>query len=238
VKECAGFLVNRLLMPPMNEAVRMLQEGAAGVEQIDKLFTAWGMPMGPFTLADVVGIDVCAKVIHVLHQGLGDRYEAPRLLDAIYEAGWLGNKAGQGFYVGTDKERRVNPELDALIENTIQAEVISKALQTKGMVVFNRKEIPEADVLDRLLLPMINEAARILADGVARNAGDIDLAMIFGSGFPPFRGGLLKYADDLGIAEIVSRLKSLEEKYGPRFSPCARLVEMAAQSKNFYGQPA
>ena len=222
VKDGPGFLVNRLLMPPMNEAVRMLQEGAATVEQMDKLFANFGMPMGPFTLADVVGIDVCAKVIHILHQGLGARYEAPTLLDAIYDLQWLGNKSGKGFYVGADKERTINPELAGLIA------------QTQSKLGISSAPISDADILDRLLLPMINEAARCLADGIITEAGHVDLALIFGAGFPPFRGGLLKYADDRGISAIVARLRELEGKYGQRFSPCEHLELMARNEQGFY----
>lgn len=213
VGDCAGFIVNRILLPYMNEAVLMLEEGV-DLQRIDKLIYKFGMPMGPFTLADEVGIDVCYKVAKILHDAYGDRVVVSELLRVIYEdKKLLGKKAGKGFFVHGGKEKTVNPEL---------------GLPTESI------SISDQDIVDRCILLMVNEAAMALEEGMIERAEYLDMAMIMGTGFPAFRGGLLRYADSVGIAEVVKRMKALEKIHGNRFKPAKLLVSMAGKDQKFY----
>jgi 3-hydroxyacyl-CoA dehydrogenase/enoyl-CoA hydratase/3-hydroxybutyryl-CoA epimerase len=213
VGDCAGFIVNRILLPYMNEAVLMLEEGV-DLERIDKLIYKFGMPMGPFTLADEVGIDVCYKVAKILHNAYGDRVVVSDLLRVIYEdKKLLGKKAGKGFFVHGKKDKTVNTELPLPAANS---------------------KISDADIINRCILLMVNEAAMALEEGMIERAEYLDMAMIMGTGFPPFRGGLLRYADSIGAAEVVTRLKALEKLHGKRFKPAKLLVSMAGKGTSFY----
>lgn len=213
VGNCAGFVVNRILLPYMNEAVLMLEENV-NLERIDKLVYKFGLPMGPFTLADEVGIDVCYKVAKVLKDAYGDRVELSELLRVIYEEkNLLGKKAGEGFFVHSSKGKEVNPKIPQRDDN---------------------KKVSDQEILDRCILLMVNEAAMCLQEKIIEKPEYLDMAMIMGTGFPPFRGGLCRYADSIGIDETVSRLKKLEKKYGKRFKPAKLLVDMDKKGKKFY----
>ncbi len=222
VKDGPGFLVNRLLVPYMNEAALILQEGGAEAAALDEMVAEFGMPMGPLTLIDEIGIDVGYKVIDILYHQLGERMKPAQLVFDVYSAGWLGKKSGQGFYVNHGSRPTLNQGLEALIEKT------RLALNLKP------KRIPSEDAFDRMILPMINEGARCLEEGIVRHAGDADLAMVFGTGFPAFRGGLLRYADSRGVAALVDRLHYLRQNYGDRFRPCAYLERLKTENKGFY----
>lgn len=214
VAECAGFLVNRILLPYLNESVTMFEEGE-DIERIDRLLTAFGMPMGPFTLADEVGIDIGEQVSHILHEAYGERITPSKVLSQMTANAWLGKKTGQGFYVHKGQNKSLNPRLgsmqsgDTLLEENI--------------------------ILDRAILIMVNEAALCLEEEVVDNARYLDMAMVMGTGFPAFRGGLLRYADAEGLENIVARLQRLEEEFGTRFKPNKTLVEMAKNTQTFYG---
>jgi 3-hydroxyacyl-CoA dehydrogenase/enoyl-CoA hydratase/3-hydroxybutyryl-CoA epimerase len=219
VKDVAGFLVNRILLPYMNEAAYLLEEGAE-IKRIDKALEKFGMPMGPFVLADVVGIDVGVKVAHSLHEGYGERMKVADVLDEIYlnHKELLGKKSGRGFYV----EKNVNPEIDGILN-----------------VVRQRKNIHqtyfyEYAIIDRCILTMVNEAAKCLEENVVKNVRYLDMAMIMGAGFPAFRGGVLRYADSRGIAKIVAKLQELNQKHGARFEVSKLLLEMAKKNQKFY----
>lgn len=214
VGDCAGFLVNRILLPYINEAVRMFEEGA-DFERMDKIIADFGMPMGPFVLADEVGLDVGYKVAKVLEDAYGERMQVSPILDRVYhQMQLLGKKAGKGFYVHTGKNREVN-------------EAVKK-------LVFSKRRFDEQEIIDRAMLIMVNEAAMCLEEGIVENAQYLDMAMIMGTGFPPFRGGLLRYADSLGLESVLVRLKALEKNYGIRFKPAELIVEMAKTNKRFY----
>lgn len=214
-KDKEGFIVNRILLPYLNEAAGLLMEGHHMLD-IDRSMTKFGMPMGPVTLADEVGIDVGFKVAQILEKTYGARMKVNEILHQVYEKKWLGKKVGKGFYVHDDKKktRIPNPELKELLAN-------------------KKPTTDRRDVLDRMVLLMINEAALILEEGVAMCAEDIDVGMIFGTGFPPFRGGLLKYADDLGMTNIIKRLEELSLKYGNRFLPAKILIQYSKENKKF-----
>ncbi|PHR57314.1 MAG: hypothetical protein COA44_06335 [Arcobacter sp.] len=214
VGDCAGFLINRILLPYINEAVRMFEEGA-DYERIDKIITDFGMPIGPFVLADEVGLDVGYKVAKVLEDAYGDRMKVSNILDRVYhQMNLLGKKAGKGFYIHTAKKREVNDAVKAL--------------------VFSKRAFDEQEIIDRAMLIMINEAAMCLEEGIVDNAQYLDMAMIMGTGFPPFRGGLLRYADSLGLDSVVISLKALEKNHGLRFKPAKLLVSMAKNKETFY----
>lgn len=221
VKDVAGFLVNRILLPYMNEASYLLQEGAE-MRQVDNLVEKFGMPMGPFILADVVGIDVGVKVAHSLYESYGERMKVSPLLDEIYNnhKELLGKKVGIGFYVHS------NNQPNSKIEN-----ILSEVRKSQNIV---KKSISDAEIIDRCMLTMVNEAAKCLEENVVKNAAYLDMAMIMGTGFPPFKGGILRYADSVGINEVVKKLQELNQKYGSRFEVSKLLIEMAKNDKKFY----
>ena len=213
VGDCAGFLVNRILLPYINEAVRMFEEGA-DFEHIDRLILDFGMPMGPFILADEVGLDVGYKVAKVLEDAYGERMKVSSILDRVYQQmQLLGKKSGKGFYIH-GKKREANEEVKRL--------------------VFSKRLFDEKEVVDRALLIMVNEAAMCLQEGIVDNAQYLDMAMVMGTGFPPFRGGLLRYADAVGIDSVVITLESLAKNHGIRFKPAKLLLDMAKDKRTFY----
>lgn len=215
VKDSPGFLVNRILIPYLNEAALLLQEGVE-FEKIDRLIEGFGLPMGPFRLADETGIDVGYEVIKELEVAFAPRLKAAGVLQRFIEAGLLGKKAGGGFYIDHKGEREANP----------------KAVELLSDVEF--KEKPEEEIVDRLVLTMLNEAAMCLDEGVVERGDYLDMALITGIGFPPFRGGLLRYADARGIPSVLGRLKDLKASCGSRFEPASLLVKMEAERKRFY----
>lgn len=216
VGDCAGFLVNRIFMNSADEVIRLLEEGVDR-EKLDKGMTKFGFPMPPFILADEVGIDVLYKVNKVLEEAYGERMKTPDLLQQLYDKKLLGKKSGKGFYIWKGSHKSFNPEVEALLGDNV-----------------GKNNMPDAEIRDRTVLLLINEAARCLEEGVIKRPEYLDMALIMGTGFPPFRGGLLRYADTRGSKEIVSRLQELEKTVGPRYKPCQLLVDMAKSDKKFY----
>ena len=206
VEECPGFLVNRVLFPYMNEALWALQDGAASVEEIDEKVVEFGLPMGPFTLFDMTGIDICAHVVEFLYQEYGPRFEPAPLLKLMVEAGQLGQKSGAGFYVH-DREnpvkkgepRKINPELVALIEKARAEAPI-------------RKTAREFDAF-RVILPMFNEAIYAIQEDVVDPA-DVDVAMEWGCGL---KRGLLSIAEEKKLSWCLSELERYHGELGERF---------------------
>jgi 3-hydroxyacyl-CoA dehydrogenase/enoyl-CoA hydratase/3-hydroxybutyryl-CoA epimerase len=214
VQDAAGFLVNRLLMPYMNEAAYLLMEGMPP-EKIDKLVVNFGMPMGPIELVDQVGIDVGHKVAHILNEAFGERMKEAALLNDVMQQGLLGKKSKKGFYLYDGKKKRVN----------------SQALQ--GQI--SLRSVSDEDAVKRLIYIMINEAARCLDEKVIDSAATVDIGMIMGTGFPPFRGGLLHYADTVGLDAIVADLRRFQKDVSQaRFEPSPYLVRLAQERRKFY----
>lgn len=214
VGDCPGFLVNRLLIPYIVEAVHLFEEGEE-FKKIDELLLAFGMPMGPFRLVDEVGLDVGYKVAKILEEGYGERMKTSPVFERIYnDLGLLGKKKGAGFYTYVKNVAEVNKEVVNLVtaHHTFSSE----------------------EIIDRTVLIMVNEASRALEEGIVKNAQYLDMAMVMGTGFPPFRGGLLAYADERGIKSVVARLQSLNHAYGERFAPSDLLVTMAKNGTQFY----
>lgn len=218
VKDSPGFLVNRLLFPWLGECLFMLQEGMA-IDKIDRIYTHdFGMPMGPFHLMDEVGIDVCAKVSKVFHQAFGERAAVCELQSKIIETGRLGKKNARGFYVW-DKVRKQ-------VDDSVYSDL--------GLSTPHLTSISNGEVTGRGIYRMINEAALALhEEKIVQSASDIDVAMILGAGFPPFRGGLLRYADSVGSVAIVDQLEMWASKYGARFTPTHPLRNMAKTQRCF-----
>ncbi len=214
VKESAGFLVNRILFPYLKEATLMFEEGG-DIKTIDKTFLNFGMPMGPFTLIDTVGVDIGAKVSVILHEAYGERISESKIMQQMVEHNWLGKKNGIGFYNYQGSSPKINIDIATLQNGHVQLE--------------------EQTICDRALLTMINEASRCLEEEVVDNARYLDMAMVLGTGFPAFRGGLMRYADEIGIDKIITKLNELRATYGDRFAPCDLLLDMAYKKKTFYG---
>jgi 3-hydroxyacyl-CoA dehydrogenase/enoyl-CoA hydratase/3-hydroxybutyryl-CoA epimerase len=173
--------------------------------------------MGPFALADVTGIDVGYKVIQELERAFAPRLQAAPVLDRFIQKGLLGKKSGGGFYRYEGKERAPNSDAVKLLEG------------------FQKQDVADSEIIDRLILSMLNEAAMCLQEGIVERGDYLDMALIAGIGFPPFRGGLLRYADERGLASIGKRLAELQASGGERFKPCGLLQKMAEDGTTFYG---
>jgi 3-hydroxyacyl-CoA dehydrogenase/enoyl-CoA hydratase/3-hydroxybutyryl-CoA epimerase len=217
VQDGPGFLVNRILAPYLNEAGWLLSEGGR-IDEIDKSLVQFGMPMGPFRLLDEIGLDVARHAAGVMFEAFGERLRPAPPMVALGSTQRLGKKNGRGFYTyegGKEKE----------VDDSVYAELGSAG---------PRQTLGETEIVERCVFAMVNEAARILADGIVGSAGEVDLGMIMGTGFPPFRGGLLRYADSIGLSRIVERLERLARAHGVRFEPAPYLRERAAAGKGFY----
>ncbi len=218
VKDGPGFYTSRILAPYMNEAARILVEGAR-IEDIDRAMVAFGFPVGPLTLLDEVGIDVGDKVGKILHAALGDRMAPPAALHEVVGAGRLGRKNGKGFYTYGEKTKRPDETVYALLPG--------------GRV---HKHVPAAEIQERLALQMVNEAVLCLGEGILRSARDGDVGAVFGLGFPPFRGGPFRYADSLGTGSLLDAMKRLEQKHGARFTPAPLLAELGSAGRRFHAR--
>ncbi len=212
-----GFLVNRILGPYLNEAGFLLEEGAT-IDSIDQVALEFGMPMGPLRLIDEVGIDIMRHAGATLHEALGDRLAPASTLVALGESGRLGRKGGSGFYTYEDgKEKGMDSSVYGhLGPRRAVGSTDSKAIRA------------------RLVLAMINEAARVLDEEIVSTAGDVDLGMIMGTGYPPFRGGLLRYADSVPLRTVLDRLVEYEKAVGERFAPAPLLVRLVDERRGFY----
>ncbi|MBF0286123.1 MAG: enoyl-CoA hydratase/isomerase family protein [Magnetococcales bacterium] len=194
VKSAPGFLVNRILVPYLLEAAAMVEEGVS-VAAVDGAAVRFGMPMGPLRLADLVGLDVCASIARFMEKRMG--WGLPAILLRLVEEHHLGEKSGQGFYRHEG----------------------GKARPAAASSVATGKTPPPEEIADRLILRMLNEAVACLREGVVEDADLLDAGMVFGAGFAPFRGGLLRHAAREGLDPLLERLRQLSQKHGPRFLP-------------------
>ena len=215
VKDKEGFIVNRILLPYLNEAAYLFQEGI-DTKRLDDVVRQFGIPMGPMELADEVGIDVGYHVAQILECAYGERMHVAEILKEVYEAGTLGKKSGEGFYIYTGRQKKVSNNVRKMCKKTAFT-------------------LNDDITLKRLIYVMINEASRCLEEGVVDSASTIDVGMIYGTGFPPFRGGLLRYADSVGAKHIVADLKEFQARFDQhRFEPSQLLLSMANTNGTFY----
>lgn len=223
VKDGPGFLVNRLLMPYMIEAMFLMQDGM-DIAKVDRLYThQFGLPMGPFRLMDEVGLDVCVKVVKIFRKSLGERIEVPTMIEKLGTGGRLGKKTNRGFYLYDDKGKELSVDQSMYKELGVDAPT---------------NKLTDKEVLERGIFTMINEAALALVeDRIVEKPESVDLAMIMGMGFPPFRGGLLKYADTLGTKMIATELDVYAARCGKRLKPSVPLANMAKTDRKFYATP-
>lgn len=218
VNDSPGFYVNRILAPYLNEAGRLLDEGLA-VDAIDKAMVAFGFPVGPITLMDEVGLDIAGKSGTILYDAIGERLAPSQTLRAVLEAGRLGRKGKNGFYAYDSRGRKQGVDRSVYALTPTGAE---------------RRELPEAEVQARCVLPMVNEAVRCLEEGVIRVPRDGDIGAVFGIGFPPFRGGPFRYIDALGASRVVEMLERLDLTHSGRYTPAATLADLALHRRRFY----
>ncbi|WP_345768885.1 fatty acid oxidation complex subunit alpha FadJ [Citrobacter amalonaticus] len=220
VRDKAGFYVNRILAPYINEAIRLLTEGER-VEQIDSALVKFGFPVGPIQLLDEVGIDTGTKIIPILEAAYGERFSAPaNVVSSILNDDRKGRKNGRGFYLYGAKGRKSKKQVDPTIYTLIGAQ--------------GQSRLPASQIAERCVMLMLNEAARCFDEQVIRSARDGDIGAVFGIGFPPFLGGPFRYMDSLGAGEVVAVLQRLASLYGPRFTPCDTLLQMAERGESFW----
>ncbi len=213
VKDCAGFIVNRILLPYLNEAAFILEEGSR-IERIDSIIKDFGMPMGPFTLADTVGIDIGYKVASILNESYGSRMPIASLIEKMYNAKLLGAKTKAGFYEYAGRDKYPNSHVTSMLEN-------------------NGRIFDDEEIVQRCIYIMINEASRCLEENIVTDASIIDFAMIAGTGFPAYKGGLLSYANEIGLKNILESLRKFEKEYGERFKPSNLLVKLVEEYEDF-----
>jgi 3-hydroxyacyl-CoA dehydrogenase/enoyl-CoA hydratase/3-hydroxybutyryl-CoA epimerase/3-hydroxyacyl-CoA dehydrogenase/enoyl-CoA hydratase/3-hydroxybutyryl-CoA epimerase/enoyl-CoA isomerase len=218
VNDGPGFLVNRLLFPYMNEAIELLCDGAT-IQEVDKAALTFGMPMGPIALYDMVGLDTAMYAGKTMWEAFPDRVAASPVIPAMVKAGRLGQKTGKGFYLYEGKRGRAqrDPEAEAIIGN-----------YRRGEGKFTTEQIAH-----RLILPMLLEATRVLEERIVRDVRDVDLGLVFGIGFPPFRGGLLFWADTVGVEKLLRLLEPLQG-LGTRMQPTPLLLEMKQKGTKFH----
>jgi 3-hydroxyacyl-CoA dehydrogenase/enoyl-CoA hydratase/3-hydroxybutyryl-CoA epimerase/3-hydroxyacyl-CoA dehydrogenase/enoyl-CoA hydratase/3-hydroxybutyryl-CoA epimerase/enoyl-CoA isomerase len=217
VKDCPGFLVNRILFPYLNEAMVLLEEGAEP-RALDKAASDFGMPMGPITLSDVVGLDTALYAGMVVNRAFKDRAKDNKILAALVEAKRLGQKTGAGFYSYAKGSRGIDdPALAPILEKCRNA----------------KRAISVEEMRERMFLPMLIEASRVLEEGIVRDPADVDMGLILGIGFPPQHGGLLRWADTEGMPRILDRLAKYAA-LGKRFEPTEQMKALAASGKGFF----
>ncbi|HYX80973.1 MAG TPA: 3-hydroxyacyl-CoA dehydrogenase NAD-binding domain-containing protein, partial [Gemmatimonadales bacterium] len=223
VNDGPGFYTTRTLSAYMNEAGRLLDEGAA-IDVIDRALVDFGFPVGPITLLDEVGIDVGGKVGLVLAEALGLRMAPSEAMRRVVAAGRTGRKGRSGFYKYDAAGKK--GEVDSTIYQLIGAGARASAGQ--------HVQIPTEEIVSRCVLAMVNEAAHCLSEGILRSVRDGDVGAVFGIGFPPFRGGPFRYMDSVGSPTLVRQLQELNVRHPPRFEPSAVLLEMAQAGRKFY----
>ncbi|PWT98261.1 MAG: 3-hydroxyacyl-CoA dehydrogenase [Terriglobia bacterium] len=219
VGNCWGFVGNRMMLPYMREAQFLAEEGAAP-QQVDQALYDWGMAMGIFAVDDMGGIDVQWRVRQEHPEPAGLR--SPLVLNQLYQMGRLGQKTGAGWYRYDENRRALpDPEVTALIRETAAKNGIPQ------------RTISEAEIIERCIYVMINEGARILDEGIALRASDIDTVYLAGYGFPAYHGGPMWYADTVGLAKIYRRIEEFHNQHGPHWEPAPLLRRLAAEGGTF-----
>jgi 3-hydroxyacyl-CoA dehydrogenase/enoyl-CoA hydratase/carnithine racemase len=221
VNDGPGFYVSRQLSALMGESTFMLSEGISPAK-VEEAVIDYGLPMGPATLSDLTGIDIGYHVGKNFERSFGERWKMSPVYELVYKTGCYGRKTGAGWFDYSGEKPVPNPKV---------VEVVQNYLKEKGV---SPKEVSPKEIIDRMLARAINEAAYMIEEGICDRPQDMDLAMIYGTGFPPYRGGILRYADAWGVGNVYRHLLKLEKEYGVRFKPCNLLKKMAEQGKTFY----
>ena len=221
VRNATGFVGNRMMFPYMYEAHFLAEEGATP-ERIDRVLTDWGMAMGIFAVDDLGGLDVAWRIRRELGQFTEPGARRPLVADKLVEMGRLGQKTGRGWFrYGDDRKPIPDPEVVELIEAVAMGAGI------------RRREIGDAEIRERTLYALVNEGARVLDEGIALRAADIDVIYLTGYGFPGYRGGPMFYADSVGLAAVLERVEALHREHGPRWAPAPLLSRLAAAGSSF-----
>ena len=221
VNDGPGFYVSRQLSALLGESTFLIGEGA-DPSLIEEAILEFGMPMGPATLSDLTGIDIGYHVGKNFEQSFGKRWKMSPIYERVYQTGCYGRKTRAGWYDYSGEEPVTNPKV---------LKVVDRYLKEKGIA---RKEVSSQEIVDRILARAINEAVYMIREGICDRPQDMDLAMIYGTGFPPYRGGILRYADAWGIRNVYEHLVNLEAEHGIRFKPETLLKEMAESGDTFY----
>jgi 3-hydroxyacyl-CoA dehydrogenase len=227
VGNCFAFVANRMLAYYMREALLLLEEGAT-VPQVDNALTRFGMPVGPFGMQDIAGIDVGARIRQYLKSIGKTRAEGPQseIPDRLYEMGRYGQKTGAGWY-------KYEPGSRVPIPDSAVEALADEAAARRGI---SRRPVSSDDIVARITTALANEGARVLEDGFATRAGDIDVIYCYGFGFPRHRGGPMFYADTVGLATILARVKQYGAQFGDYWRPAPLLERLAAEGRGFYAE--
>ncbi len=230
VGNCFGFVANRMLAYYMREAYLLLEEGAS-VPQIDRVLTDFGLPVGPFGMQDIAGIDVGARIRQYLKSIGKSRAEGPQsaIPDRLFEMGRYGQKTGAGWYK-YDAPGSRNRTPDPLIEQLAE-EVASR----RGIM---RRPVMDEEIIARITTALANEGARVLEEQYATRPGDIDVIYVYGFGFPRHRGGPMFYADTVGLPTVLSRVHEYRARFGDYWEPAPLLERLVAEGRGFYSEPA
>ena len=225
VNDCPGFLVNRILFPYFGGLTKLIRDGA-DFQKVDKVMAKFGWPMGPAYLLDVVGMDTAKHASDVMAEGFPDRmkYDEKTAVEALFELERYGQKNGKGFYAyAPDKKGKIKKVPDPDVESVIKSVQLSDA-----------KDFDEEVIVERMMLPLCIETVRCLEDGIVSSPAEADMGLIFGIGFPPFRGGALRYIDSMGLDNFCAMADKYAE-LGPLYHPTDGLREMAKAGKKFFG---
>jgi 3-hydroxyacyl-CoA dehydrogenase/1,4-dihydroxy-2-naphthoyl-CoA synthase len=223
VNDGPGFYVSRQLGGLFGGAIFLSADGVDGAA-IEGAMIEFGMPMGPATLSDLTGIDINYHVNKTFEKRLGERYKVHPLTEVIYQTGCYGRKTGAGYFDYSSGQPVPNPKVVDAVQNYLKDNNVSP------------KQMSQEEIIDAMLALGINEAALMIEEGICDRPQDMDLAMIYGTGFPPYRGGILRYADKWGIKNVYEKLAALEKQYGLRFKPADLIKEMAEKDKLFYSE--
>lgn len=224
VNDCPGFLVNRVLFPYFGGFSGLVEHGV-DFERIDRIMERFGWPMGPAYLLDVVGIDTAVHASEVMAEGFPDRMrrEGKSAIQVMLDNQRLGQKNGKGFYLYEEDKKGKPKKVHDDEAHRLVAEVIRE-----------QRELSDDEIIARLMVPLCMETVRCLEDGIVGSPAEADMALIYGIGFPPFRGGALRYIDAMGVAGFVKLAERLAAELGALYAPTERLRDMAANGKRFY----
>ena len=223
VNDGPGFYVSRQLSALMGASIFLMADGVDGAT-IEAAMTEFGMPMGPAALSDLTGIDINYHVNRTFEKRLGARWKVHPLTEAIYRTGCYGRKTGAGYLDYSGPTPVPNPKVVDVIKAYLQEHCVAP------------KKVSPQEIIDLMLAAAINEATFMMQEGICDRPQDMDLAMIYGTGFPPYRGGILRYADQWGLKNVHRKLVELEKQYGARFTPARLIADMAESGKTFYAQ--